>query len=612
MALTEIEFVQKLKAGTATVEEAIDFATSRPDISKNAAQRINRLRSGFKKMGLDISMPYKDLKDENVLTLFTREGSPDKSNRAGNLQALENNLDRLFSKHAIPSVMEKLPGTDLEVSMYPRLAGAGTVAGTQRTGLAGERPMRGLLAMEDFVRIYAEAVPQIEAEYGQATADLIRYHATTANRPEQLQGLLKSQVTISGNTITVAGKKTTAKDKKGRPELTFDLNSPTGQLLKRNLDSSTSKYLFDTTDEKFTQAFNKHVGSRLEAFSDVLPVAEVKVETPDGIQIVQKPVTTPSAVRSIVPKFMLDQFNVAEGLVQGIMGHKSSSVLRNNYAGLNPAADLPKLLENPETFAVGKFGTTPQNINIDLLSEEDKAALIEDQKLTIIEEENAKRAVAGATIAEAQAAEIKAKASVTPEEIARAAEVDEARIRADEERRINEREIRAAVRASKLDQTGDTPEGSISDSSIEKLKSLGLWDKLTSNIKKSILPASLTGLGVYSFIEDAGAAVRDVAIEGAATAAKLGPKVGGALPMILSSSPAYAPEMKAEPTMAEDPYPGQPEYQSFRQMRDIAMEPAIDESVNDMERMALEDSGGFVTRNREPEVSPDPEAGFAR
>jgi len=496
MALTEIEFVEKLKAGTATVEDAIDFATSKPDISKNASQRIKRLRSGFEKMGLDVSMPYKDLKDENILALFTREGSPDKSNRAGNLQALENNLSKLFSKYSVSSVMEKLPGTDLEVAMYPQLAGAGTVAGTQRTGLAGERPMRGLLSMEDFTRIYAEAVPQIEAEYGQATADLIRYHATTANRPEQLQGILKSQVTISGNTITVAGKPTSKTDKKGRPELSFDIDSPTGQLLKRNLDSSTSKYLFDTTDEKFTQAFNKHVGSRLEAFSDVLPVAEIKVETPDGIQIAQKPVITPSAIRSIVPKIMLDQFNVAEGLVQGIMGHTSSSILRRNYAGLNPATDLPKLLENPQAFAVGDFGTTPKNINIDLLSDEDRAALIEDQKLTIIEEESAKRAVAGATIAEAQAAEIKAKASVTPEEIARAEEVDVERVRADELRRIREKEIRAAVRASSLDQTGDTPEGSISDSSIEKLKGLGLWDKLTSNIKSILPPAAVTGLGI--------------------------------------------------------------------------------------------------------------------
>ena len=48
MALTEIEFVEKLKAGTATVEEAIDFAKSRPKVNDSAKKRINALVSGFK------------------------------------------------------------------------------------------------------------------------------------------------------------------------------------------------------------------------------------------------------------------------------------------------------------------------------------------------------------------------------------------------------------------------------------------------------------------------------------------------------------------------------------------------------------------------------------
>ena len=43
MALTEIEFVEKLKAGTATVEEAIDFAKSRPTVSNSCKRRINAL-----------------------------------------------------------------------------------------------------------------------------------------------------------------------------------------------------------------------------------------------------------------------------------------------------------------------------------------------------------------------------------------------------------------------------------------------------------------------------------------------------------------------------------------------------------------------------------------
>ena len=499
MALTEIEFVEKMKAGTATVEEAISFARSRPTTSPNAKKRIGTLTSGFKTMGLDVTMPYKDLKDDRVLTLFTKENSPDKSNRAPNLQALENNIKDLFSKYGISGIMEKVPGSNLEVAMYPQLAGAGTTAGTQRTGMAGERPMRGLLPMEDFAKMYAEAVPLIQAEYGQATADLAKYHATTSHRPSQLQGLKKSDVTVSNNTITVAGKKVTKTDKKGRPPLTFDLDSPTGQLLKRNLDSTKSEFLFDTSTANFDDAFAKHITPRLEQYSKLLPLAEIKVEGPDGIRLSKKPVTTPSAIRSIVPKIMLDQYNIPEALVQGVMGHVNASILRKNYAGIAPSTDIPKLLENPSSFAVGDFGTTPKNINIDLLSDEDRAALIEDQKLTIIEEEKAKRATAGAAIAEAQAQEIKAKASVTPEEIARATEVDVEKIKADETRRETEREIRKQtrenIRASKLDQTGDTPEGNISDETIEKLKRLGLWDKLSSTLKSGAL-ASLAALKV--------------------------------------------------------------------------------------------------------------------
>ena len=136
MALTQVEFVEKLKAGDATVQDAIDVAVSQPNTTDNAKRRINALKSGFTKMGLDLSMPYKDLKDEATLKLFTREGSPDKSNRAGNLQALENGLSGIFKKYAIAGVMEKVPGTDLEVAMYPQLAGAGTAA----KGIAGKAP----------------------------------------------------------------------------------------------------------------------------------------------------------------------------------------------------------------------------------------------------------------------------------------------------------------------------------------------------------------------------------------------------------------------------------------------------------------------------------------
>ena len=40
---------------------------------------------------------------------------------------------------------------------------------------------------------------------------------------------------------------------------------------------------------------------------------------------------------------------------------------------LAPSTDIPKLLENPSSFAVGDFGTTEKNINLDLLVRDKKA-----------------------------------------------------------------------------------------------------------------------------------------------------------------------------------------------------------------------------------------------
>ena len=501
MALTEIEFAQKATDGTLTFAEAWEFGKSQA--TPAAKKRINALKSGFDKMGLDFNMLYKDLKDPEVLKLFRKETSPDKSSRAGNLQGLETALRPTFEKFSINLLTEEV-GDGLKQPMYPTLAGAGAPAGTQRTGLAGERPMRGLLSMEDFTKIYAEAVPLIQKEFGDATADLIRYHATTANRPEQLQRLKKSDVIISGSTITVQGKPKTKLDKKGRPELSFELNSPTGQLLKRNLDSSKSDFLFDTTDAKFTTAFNKHVGSRLEAFSNVLPLAETKIEGPDGVQLSEKPVTTPSAVRSIVPKIMLDQFNVPEALVQGAMGHVNNTVLRKNYAGLQPSTDLPKLLENPASFAVGEFGTNQKNINLDLLSDADKKELIEEQKLTLITEEKKRQAEAEADTAKAEADRVRANLSVTPEEIARSAQIDKAKIEAEELGKIEDRKARKEVQdkvkreakeAEKIKSLDD-----VSDKVKNKLSAFGitLGETLDKAAQNPVTKRALIGTAVAS------------------------------------------------------------------------------------------------------------------
>ncbi len=507
--LTEIELAQKMKSGEATAKEVIDYAMADPTISKSRKEQIKRLYSGFKKLSLDINMPYKDLKNKEVARLFTKEGSPDKANRATPVQSLERGLEAsLFNKYGLRAVSESVEG-DLEVAMYPQLTGEGNPIGTQRTGGVGERPMRGLINMEDYTKIYAEALPEVEEAFGQPTADLLKYHALTANRPSQLLGLNKSQVTIGNGKITVAGKPKTKNDKKGRPTLAYDLNSPTGQLLERNYNSSKSDKLFDVSEVDFENAFSKHIGTRLEAFSDKLPLADVKVYEADGItvkEIIQKPVTSVSAVRAIVPKFMLDQYNIPEGLVQGAMGHANNTILRKNYAGIAPETDIPKLLESPSSFSVGMFGTNQNNVNLDLLSDEDKEAIRKEQAETIIQETQARRATA---ISE----QIRAKASVSDEDIERAAQVDEALVRAEEEKRLRQIEIRKQVRAEaagKVEAPSETNlvEGDVfnadklSDEGQSKLKELfpnlskveGAVEKVGEAVKKVVekVPPSVT------------------------------------------------------------------------------------------------------------------------
>jgi len=179
---------------------------------------------------------------------------------------------------------------------------------------------------------------------------------------------------------------------------------------------------------------------------------------------------------------------------------------------------------------------------------------------------------------------------------------------------------------------------SISDSLINTLENNGftvddldgILDDVKSKMKKGVEVAedvgkktltvgvtALGGMALYEAIRDpegAGAALaKDVALESAALAAKAPLAVASAIPMVLEPSGRMAgPELtqpRPEPRMAEDPYPGQAEYPAFRQMREMAMEPAIDESAEEMERAAVADAG-FVTRNRESEAAPVANQGF--
>ena len=428
MALTAVELAEKAKAGTLTLGEAIDYGEANADKTGNKSYKPNmaKLRRTVPRLGLSLDMPYKDLK--NHIEKFTVDGSPESvkpANRITPVQNLESILrgkpDSPFNRYGVISTMETV-GSGVDEVMYPQLAGAGTAGGTQRTGLAGERPMQGLLPKADFDKIYQEALPIIQEEFGEQAADLIEYHKNTANRPEQLLGLKKSDVTVTNDAITVKGKNTTKQDHKGRPPLSFSLDSPMGRLLKRNFDSSTGDKLFNVSEAVFESAFAAHISPRLEKFEGVLPLLEEKDRDEAG-QVVRtkKAVTSPSAVRSIVPRFLIDEFSLNENFVEGLMGHLNPSILKKNYAGFVAQKEIPAIIENPEAFSTGSFGGERNSaVYLDLLSDEQKKALADEQVTTLIAEEQSKQKQVGLAGAKAEAERVQMLANMSPEDIEKA------------------------------------------------------------------------------------------------------------------------------------------------------------------------------------------------
>ena len=229
------EIVTKAKDGTLTIGEAIDFALdSRVPLPEDynvknkkgeypARKRIDQLKKSLSVLQkkapdafpLGVDTPLKDMRQPEIVFLFRRDGSPDMSNRAYNYQTFENTFFGALKGKRIERFFEVIDGN--EEDMYPRLAGTGNPMGTQRTGLAGERPMQGTLPKADLDAIYNEALPEIRANYDEKTARIIEYHRTTFQRPEQLLNLKASDVVVSGDVVTVKGKITTGRDHKGRP-----------------------------------------------------------------------------------------------------------------------------------------------------------------------------------------------------------------------------------------------------------------------------------------------------------------------------------------------------------------------------------------------------------
>tara|TARA_R100001126_G_C4879032_1_gene177941 strand:+ start:158 stop:2185 length:2028 start_codon:yes stop_codon:yes gene_type:complete len=543
MALSREDFLMKAAGGTLTVREAVEFSESLATVSENAKKNIRAIISGFEKQGLDPDMLYKDVKNPEVIDakLSPSDGSiePYRPNGYVNLQALENNVIRpIFAQHNIHLLEEADPTTGLSRPMYPQLTGQVT-GRTQRTKPIGSkkdiedvdsaddvRPMRDLIPKEKIDAIYNENISQVAADekFGPQTARLLEYHKITANRPAQLFRMKKSLITLERDangeivTVKVKGKKTTATDKKARPDYEWDAKSPAGRLLIEAYNTSTTDFLFDTDtgdaekiQRRAQSGFKKYIQpSLLRDHVDALPLKN----TVKGEKVVREPFSTIGVIRSIVPKYLQEEFKVHHDLVRGVMGHVDTSELSKSYTdtGLIPVRDIPFLLDNPSDFGAERFrGGMGAGFGPIIQLTEDQVAEVRQKLFDITQTKNA---------AEEQIAlnkfltAVQEQPEFDPEKV-RAAGFAKGQAEAlfEQGRQAGMAEIEADA---DLDAAGPqqiiqhTPEG------IEKLKAAGLWnddmDRLTNpnyvdpKVSKMEAVGNMFDRSVQTGIKGAGAA----------------------------------------------------------------------------------------------------------
>jgi len=353
MAISYDELVNKAMDQSLTVREAIDYAMSKPNVTDNHFKQLRALKSQWEKTGLPEDITLAEMRKEENWSRLGKDVNKH-SNKFGNFQALELNIRPVLEEAGVLNTTVPGPGGKGEIRVYPLITGgkgSGSLSGgAQRTGLAGERPMRGLIPQDDIEKIYSEAIPQMRSTYGDAVADLAEYHKATFQRPEQLVGdsaITKADVTITDDYVTIKG---VTKGKKTRPTVKYPVGSPMADLVIRNYESSKSEKLFDVKLSTYDEAYRKTISPKLVAgFEDVLPLFDAK-DPSKGV------ISSPSATRSFMARILTDELGYPDDVAEAMMGHTDSSILSRNYRGLKPVEGMGKIADSLLIGVRDKFG----------------------------------------------------------------------------------------------------------------------------------------------------------------------------------------------------------------------------------------------------------------
>lgn len=497
MALSEEQFAKKAKAQTLTVIEAIDFALAKKTINKSATAKLTTLKNQWEAKGWDKNLTLADMRKEENHSRLLREVNQ-QANYMDHWASLERNIFPTLSRYNLLNVTSEAGDT-----LYPRIVGSEGVdeaiynlGSPQRVGVGQTREMQGLLPQADIEKIYAESIPEIRAKHGDTVADLALYHKATFQRPGQLvsdgsdktSAIKKSDVKVTATHIEVKGITVgTGRSSKTRPTVSYPKGSPMADLVLRNLERSTSQFLFDTTADAYNAAFKEVVSPRLMAFGDVLPLYD-KLDPSKGTYV------TPGVVRHFMSKMAADELNYPDDVVEGLMGHKSinSSTFRKHYAGKKAVEGAGAVLNNlyiGETAQARGFGGTEVRGFDSPLTEEEQRKLNSEQIAK----------------AEANTAKYRSEALEKNKQLVAFFNSEEGKKLLDEQfeqakfeidQKIELERYEKEQRALVLGETEDMPSPNIEYDDDKKngfMKMLDWFDNLPSGPKKVIAQAPLAG-----------------------------------------------------------------------------------------------------------------------
>ena len=555
--------------------------------------------------------PWDSIKDTDFLKKLNDIGS---EANFTTLTSIENELKSTASVSDIP---------------YPFTTVFGAEGKSRKLGLEKAKQARrtkafkGVPEAKQSLKALTEGVASIKDPMVRSA---VAFNALVPLRPGEVAGIKLDDIDFE----TGAFKEAYRRVNKIRNEL--DLPEVALEILRDAADTARAEgreYLF----------LGKDVKDPKKATSTFVNRMTSAVKAPDGIGPRFKPfakdmgreVAGASDIRKIIPSIIANELGY-KSEASAIMGHASfdetidgmKSITRKHYASQiitgegTTAKQALRALQNMygEVLGLSTLNELPASMNVEAKgltsSGAPKLAVIPkgaeivgtqvqgnltDADLDLIDDiREARRQELKLTATESEAKRLKLEAEM--------GDLDEAAIRAKVRREEKTKAIRADERA-KLSPTVEAGPSSVSLELEDDLKKNGfsfssLLDSLTG---KKTLGALIGGASVYSVVTEPEAAVRDIALETAGQALKLGKFAG--LPGMLTTPMANMAnqELRPEDRPADPagPYAGQ----DFIPAREVEQ---TDQDM--MARIATQDSGMIPEPDRVPEAAPVRDEGF--